>query len=100
MDSKLNPITELSQEKPVVVLSPNGQFTEKTPKKRTIGYQSEGVTDNDIFSLPSSDWQLLAILTILASFTRLFRIYQPTSVVFDEVQYVHMSSVAFNANSW
>lgn len=44
------------------------------------------VKDNDIFMLPSSDFSLLVILTILAVFVRLFRIYQPSSVVFDEVQ--------------
>lgn len=51
-------------------------------------YRSEGVKDNDIYALPTSDWQLLAALTVLATVIRLFRIYQPTSVVFDEVQYV------------
>ena len=51
-------------------------------------YASEGVTNNDIFSLPSSDWQLLGVLTVVAAVVRLFRIYQPSSVVFDEVQYV------------
>jgi len=53
-----------------------------------LDYRSEGVKDNDIFALPSSDWQLLGALTVLATVIRLFRIYQPTSVVFDEVQYV------------
>ena len=50
------------------------------------GYTSDGVKDNDIFNLPSSDWQLLGLLTTLAAVVRLFRIYQPSSVVFDEVQ--------------
>jgi dolichyl-phosphate-mannose-protein mannosyltransferase len=50
------------------------------------GYTSEGVRDHDIFNLPSSDWQLLGLLTIVAAVVRLFRIYQPSSVVFDEVQ--------------
>lgn len=49
-------------------------------------YTSEGVKDNDIFLLPSSDWQLLGFLTLVAAIVRLFRIYQPASVVFDEVQ--------------
>ena len=49
-------------------------------------YGSEGVNDNDIFLLPGSDFQLLGILTVVAAVVRLFRIYQPTSVVFDEVQ--------------
>jgi dolichyl-phosphate-mannose-protein mannosyltransferase len=51
-------------------------------------YKSEGVEDQDIFSLPGSDWQLLALITIVGAFVRLWRITQPTSVVFDEVQYV------------
>jgi dolichyl-phosphate-mannose-protein mannosyltransferase len=45
-----------------------------------------GVKDNDIFGLPSSDYTILVLLTILAVLVRLFRIYQPSSVVFDEVQ--------------
>lgn len=49
-------------------------------------YSSEGVTDNDIFMLPGSDFQLLGFLTAVAALVRLFRIYQPSSVVFDEVQ--------------
>ena len=49
-------------------------------------YGSEGVQDNDIFLLPASDFQLLAVLTAVAAVVRLFRIYQPSSVVFDEVQ--------------
>jgi dolichyl-phosphate-mannose-protein mannosyltransferase len=46
------------------------------------------VKNNDIFNLPGSDWQLLTALTLIASVVRLFRIAQPSSVVFDEVQYV------------
>ena len=62
-------------------------------------YGSDGVIDNDIFELPGSDWQLLGVLTIVAAAVRLFRIYQPTSVVFDEVQYAPSSlpeSLAFD----
>jgi dolichyl-phosphate-mannose-protein mannosyltransferase len=44
------------------------------------------VQDHDIFNLPGSDWALLAVLTTIAAGVRLFRIQQPTSVVFDEVQ--------------
>lgn len=51
-----------------------------------VGYTSHGVTDNDIFMLPSSDLQILGVVTIVAALVRLFRIYQPSSVVFDEVQ--------------
>jgi dolichyl-phosphate-mannose-protein mannosyltransferase len=63
----------------------------KAPKskalvKRRDDYGSEGVKDNDVFLLPFSDYQIMIILTVLASVVRLFRIWQPTSVVFDEVQ--------------
>ena len=57
--------------------------TQPTKKK---SYASQGVTDNDVFLLPMSDYQVMAVLTVLAAVVRLFRIYQPTSVVFDEVQ--------------
>ena len=63
---------------------PNGST--KKAKGKVNDYSSEGVTDNDIFLLPSSDFQLLGLLTALAALVRLFRIYQPSSVVFDEVQ--------------
>ena len=43
--------------------------------------------NNDIFSLSGSDYNLMIILTVIAAAVRLYRIYQPTSVVFDEVQY-------------
>ncbi|KAF8244663.1 PMT-domain-containing protein [Wilcoxina mikolae CBS 423.85] len=46
-----------------------------------------GVKDNDIFMLPSSDYSWLLFLTFLAVGVRLFRIYQPSSVVFDEVHF-------------
>ena len=49
-------------------------------------YTSHGIKDHDIFTLPSSDLQLLLALTGVAALVRLFRIYQPSSVVFDEVQ--------------
>jgi dolichyl-phosphate-mannose-protein mannosyltransferase len=49
-------------------------------------YASEGVADNDVFLLPAADYQIMAVLTVIAAVVRLFRIYQPTSVVFDEVQ--------------
>ena len=53
-----------------------------------VTYASDGVRDYNIFNLPSSDYKLLALVTMVAAAVRLFRIYQPTSVVFDEVQYV------------
>ncbi|KAL9036559.1 MAG: hypothetical protein Q9214_006080, partial [Letrouitia sp. 1 TL-2023] len=54
---------------------------------QSLEYTSKGVTDNDIFLLPSSDFQLLGLLTAVAALVRLFRIYQPSSVVFDEVHF-------------
>lgn len=60
--------------------------TTETVQEKPMDYTSHGVTDNDIFMLPSSDLQLLGVLTIIAAVVRLFRIYQPSSVVFDEVQ--------------
>lgn len=49
-------------------------------------YASDGVKNYDILNLPASDYKLLALVTLVAAVVRLFRIYQPTSVVFDEVQ--------------
>jgi len=57
-----------------------------TPSTKSKDYRSEGVQDNDIFLLPASNFQLLGVLTVVAAVVRLFRIYQPSSVVFDEVQ--------------
>lgn len=65
--------------------SPNGQAKAATGK--STDYSSHGVEDNDIFLLPGSDFQLLGFLTALAALVRLFRIYQPSSVVFDEVHF-------------
>ena len=58
----------------------------KSGKSKPTDYSSHGVTDNDVFMLPASDLQLLGLLTVIAAVVRLFRIYQPSSVVFDEVQ--------------
>jgi len=64
--------------------APNGR--KKQQKQKPTGYTSEGVKDYDIFNLPGSDWQLLGVLVLVAGVVRLFRIAQPSSVVFDEVQ--------------
>ena len=66
--------------------APNGRKQPNTQQQKVQGYTSEGVRDHDIFNLPGSDWSLLAVLTFIAAGVRLFRISQPTSVVFDEVQ--------------
>jgi dolichyl-phosphate-mannose-protein mannosyltransferase len=66
--------------------SPNPKL-KKSASKKIKDYSSEGVADNDIFRLPASDYQWVVGLTLVAAAVRLFRIYQPSSVVFDEVQY-------------
>ena len=63
-----------------------GTKEEHYSKSSPGDYTSDGVKDNDIFSLPSVDWQWLGALTVLGAAVRLFKIYQPASVVFDEVQ--------------
>lgn len=65
-----------------VVRSPSSPAIVKKP----VDYTSEGVADNDVFLLPGSDYQVMVVVTVLAAVVRLFRIYQPSSVVFDEVQ--------------
>lgn len=83
-----------SSKPPAVRASPPPQAANSAPKpksktvKRKEDYSSEGVEDNDVFLLPGFDFQLILGITALAAAVRLFRIYQPTSVVFDEVQYV------------
>ncbi|KAI6636763.1 hypothetical protein MCOR14_005107 [Pyricularia oryzae] len=59
----------------------------KPKSKSSTDYTSEGVEDNDVFLLPISDYQWMFAITALAAAVRLFRIYQPTSVVFDEVHF-------------
>ncbi|KAK5955149.1 Dolichyl-phosphate-mannose--protein mannosyltransferase 1 [Knufia fluminis] len=56
-------------------------------KLKNKSYASDGVKDNDIFLLPGSDFQVLGLITLVGALVRLFRIYQPTSVVFDEVHF-------------
>lgn len=68
-------------------ISTSSKNKNKGASKRPNDYTSEGVADNDVFLLPGSDYQLLLGITFLAAAVRLFRIYQPTSVVFDEVHF-------------
>ncbi|TGJ83354.1 hypothetical protein E0Z10_g5421 [Xylaria hypoxylon] len=56
-------------------------------KKPHDDFTSDGVDDNDVFLLPVSDYQVMLLVTIIGAIVRLFRIYQPTSVVFDEVHF-------------
>lgn len=73
---------------PAFRASPSPAPSQKSKKaKRPDDFSSDGVEDNDVFLLPVSDYQVMTALTIVAAAVRLFRIYQPTSVVFDEVQY-------------
>ncbi|KAI1648828.1 glycosyltransferase family 39 protein [Daldinia loculata] len=67
----------------------DGPYTPPKPKDQVKhdDYTSEGVEDNDVFLLPFSDYQVMLVLTILGAVVRLFRIYQPSSVVFDEVHF-------------
>ena len=69
---------------PKIVRTPSAQKVAKKPHD----YTSDGVTDHDIFLLPASDYQYMLLVTFMGAVVRLFRIYQPSSVVFDEVQYV------------
>jgi dolichyl-phosphate-mannose-protein mannosyltransferase len=63
-----------------------GSEVAKASTSRTKSYASDGVKDNDIFLLPGTDYQVMGALTVLAFGVRLFKISQPSSVVFDEVQ--------------
>ena len=86
MASSTSASSERSRDKSLAQGSyrPNGSAN--TQAEKPTDYSSHGVTDNDIFLLPGSDFQLLGLLTAIAAMVRLFRIYQPSSVVFDEVQ--------------
>ncbi|RFU24529.1 hypothetical protein B7463_g11802, partial [Scytalidium lignicola] len=67
--------------------SPSPSSKKRAANKNPKDYTSEGVSDHDVFLLPGSDYQAMISLTVLAAFVRLFRIYQPSSVVFDEVHF-------------
>ncbi len=66
--------------------SPLPPKSQATAKGKNTSYQSDGVEDNDVFLLPGTDYLVLLALTIVGAAVRIFRISQPTSVVFDEVQ--------------
>ncbi|EMC98526.1 glycosyltransferase family 39 protein [Baudoinia panamericana UAMH 10762] len=63
------------------------QSSPDKPPHPAYDYTSSGVTDNNPFNLKSHDWEALGAVTLIALFVRLFRIYQPSSVVFDEVHF-------------
>lgn len=83
-DNSLPPRASAEKQRSRAGKSPASQGASAPTAQKS--YESEGVRDNDIFLLPGSDYQVLALLTLLAGIVRLFRIYQPSSVVFDEVQ--------------
>jgi len=70
---------------PVPVPPPVVAIAKKSTTKRHE-YTSDGVADHDVFWLPRFDYEIMFFSTVLATIVRLFRIYQPNSVVFDEVQ--------------
>lgn len=73
----------------VEVVSGTGKVGDKAvlrQTKRGADFTSDGVKDNDLFLLPGSDYQIMIAVTMVAAAVRLFRLNQPTSVVFDEVQ--------------
>ncbi|KAL1890395.1 Dolichyl-phosphate-mannose--protein mannosyltransferase 1 [Ceratocystis pirilliformis] len=76
--------TQSSEKRSVLASSKNSRKSAVTTKS---SYASDGVKDNDVFLLPLMDYQWMILVTILAAGVRLFRIYQPDSVVFDEVHF-------------
>lgn len=68
--------------------SPGHRNRKKAAASKKLDYSSEGISDYDVLQLPVSDYKIVLLLTAVSVVVRLFRIYQPTSVVFDEVQYV------------
>ena len=76
-------------------LTAEGRSRSRSPrpkKKKNQGQKAKSqggvstVKDNDIFLLPSRDYEIMFALTAIAVAVRLYKIWQPTSVVFDEVQ--------------
>ncbi|KAF8419734.1 Dolichyl-phosphate-mannose-protein mannosyltransferase-domain-containing protein [Tirmania nivea] len=66
--------------------SPRPKKKKQAHKLKAMG-QPPTVKDNDIFLLPASDYQIMLALTVVATAVRLYKIWQPTSVVFDEVHF-------------
>jgi dolichyl-phosphate-mannose-protein mannosyltransferase len=91
------PVTEKQQ--PFAAPPPQPQTTAVTTKSKpknkntkNTSYKSDGVEDNDVFLLPVSDYWVALALILVATIVRVYKIYQPTSVVFDEVQCVPPAS--------
>ena len=79
------PQQQQQQQQPAAVASKPKKNSNGKAKKST-SYKSDGVEDNDVFLLPVSDYWIVLGLLVVATIVRVYRIYQPTSVVFDEVQ--------------
>lgn len=75
----------VAEKMPVAVTAPVASSKSRAAKKNG-SYKSDGVSDNDVFLLPGADYVAALGVTVLATIVRLFKIYTPTSVVFDEVQ--------------
>lgn len=81
------PIDQLSVEKqPRKPSKSPSKSKSKSKSGKNSSYKSDGVEDNDVFLLPVSDYGIMFALTVLATIVRVYRIYRPSSVVFDEVQ--------------
>jgi dolichyl-phosphate-mannose-protein mannosyltransferase len=89
----------VTEKQPFAAPPPQPQTTAVTTKNKSkpkntknTSYQSDGVEDNDVFLLPLSDYWVALALILVATLVRVYKIYQPTSVVFDEVQCVPPAS--------
>lgn len=68
-------------------MAPVAPGSNKSKKaNKNASYKSDGVEDNDVFLLPGPDYVAALGVTVLSTIVRLYKIYMPTSVVFDEVQ--------------
>jgi dolichyl-phosphate-mannose-protein mannosyltransferase len=88
---KQQPIAAPQQQPPTAITTKS----KNKSKNKVTSYQSEGVEDNDVFLLPVSDYWVVLALMVLATVVRVYKIYQPTSVVFDEVQCVSPAICSF-----
>lgn len=85
---KLDPGTDKSADKPDKAITADPDKPVKPVKPVKPGsYKSDGVEDHDVFLLPLSDYLAALAVTVVAAVVRVFRIYQPSSVVFDEVHF-------------
>jgi dolichyl-phosphate-mannose-protein mannosyltransferase len=81
----------IEKQQPIMVAPPQEPTAVTTKSKsksnKSISYKSEGVEDNDVFLLPASDYWVVLGLMVVATIVRIYKIYLPTSVVFDEVHF-------------